>query len=116
MPIKASICVSLLRITPKITYKRIIYVVIGLSVVTSVVADFTIFLTCRPFAYTWDKTLPDGKCYGLRAVMALSYAFSWANLITDFSCTILPAFILWHVQMSRKVKLSVLAILGMGIL
>lgn len=66
-------------------------------------------------AFTWDKTIAGGKCSSLSAIMALSYCFSAMNIITDWSCAIMPVFILWKIQMPPRLKVSVSLVLGMGV-
>lgn len=37
-------------------------------------------------------------------------------MVTDFSCSILPFVILWNLQMDRKLKFTIAAILSLGFL
>jgi len=67
-------------------------------------------------AFTWDKTIVGGKCTSIDPVIDLAYLTSAVNIITDWTCAILPAFIIWDIQMSMKMKLSVCLMLGMGVL
>jgi len=114
VPVKASICISLLRITMNRLCRLILWGLIVLSCISTIMACIVVWSTCRPMAFTWDKTIKGGKCSTLEAVIALSYVVSGVNIVTDWTCAVMPAFILWDVQMRKKLKISVCIILGMG--
>jgi hypothetical protein len=114
VPVKASICISLLRITMKRPFRVILWALIVLSCISAIMACSVVWGTCRPMAFTWDKTIEGGKCSSLEMIIALSYVVSGVNIVTDWTCAIMPALILWDVQMRRKLKISVCIILGMG--
>ncbi|TEY71109.1 hypothetical protein BOTCAL_0101g00010 [Botryotinia calthae] len=114
LPVKASICISLMRITPSLTYRKILYAIMAGSVATVLISDIVVIVTCRPMAFTWDKTIPDGKCSSINAILILSYCFSATNIITDWSTAIIPAFIIWNLKLSPKIKVAISILLGMG--
>ncbi|TGO44670.1 hypothetical protein BCON_0478g00020 [Botryotinia convoluta] len=115
LPVKASICISLMRITPSLTYRKILYAIMAGSVATVLISDIVVIVTCRPMAFTWDKTIPNGKCSSINAILILSYCFSAMNIITDWSTAIIPAFIVWNLKLSPKIKVAISILLGMGI-
>ncbi|KAF2495000.1 hypothetical protein BU16DRAFT_562621 [Lophium mytilinum] len=114
VPVKASICISLLRITTKKLFRGILWALIVLSSISTFMACVVVWSTCRPMAATWDKSIKGAKCSSLEMIIALSYLVSGVNVVTDWTCAILPAFILWDIQMRTKLKFSVCVILGMG--
>lgn len=132
LPVKSSICVTLLRITPTVLYKRIIYAIVAGSMATVLIADIVVFAQCHPMAFTcWypsrflqyrlliitgDRTIVGGECSDISAIMALSYVFSAMNVITDWGCAILPVFIIKDIQMPVRLKVSISCILGLGVL
>jgi len=67
-------------------------------------------------AYTWDKSIKGGACKTLSQIIILSYVVSVVNIITDWVCAIMPAVILWDIQLRRGLKISVGILLGMGAL
>ncbi|OCL05824.1 hypothetical protein AOQ84DRAFT_412657 [Glonium stellatum] len=99
VPVKASICVSLLRITPSPVHERILWTLIVVSICSTIMACIVVFTTCRPMAYMWDKTISGGKCNSLENIIALSYVVSGVNIVTDWTCAVVPAIILWDIQM-----------------
>ncbi|QSZ35292.1 hypothetical protein DSL72_008161 [Monilinia vaccinii-corymbosi] len=114
LPVKASICLSLLRITPNPTYKKILFAIMIGSIVTVLIGDLVVVVTCRPMSFTWDKTIPDGQCSSINAILALSYCFSAMNIITDWSTAVLPAIIVWNLQLAPRIKVAISVLLGMG--
>ncbi|KAF7949388.1 uncharacterized protein EAE97_002897 [Botrytis byssoidea] len=114
LPVKASICISLMRITPSLTYRKILYAIMAGSVATVLISDVVVIVTCRPMAFTWDKTIPDGKCSSINAILILSYCFSAMNIITDLSTALIPAFIVWNLKLSPRIKVAISILLGMG--
>lgn len=116
VPAKMSISFSLMRISVKKLHKQILWALMGASIIITIVAWVAVFTTCRPFAYTWDKTIKGGKCQPLNQIILLSYIVSVANVITDWTCAVLPVFILRGLQMARNVKISIYLILVMGTL
>ena len=55
------------------------------------------FLLCRPFAFNWDKTIPDGVCGGTGHTLL---GIAIVNLVIDISLVALPMPILWERQMA----------------
>ncbi|KAF4303603.1 hypothetical protein GTA08_BOTSDO09534 [Botryosphaeria dothidea] len=116
VPIKASICISLIRIAVRPIYKRILWVLIGASIVSTIVALVVVFTMCRPMACTWDRTIEGCQCGTLENVITLSYVVSAVNIVTDWTCAIMPIFVLWDIQLKPRVKLVACGVLGMGVL
>ncbi|KPM36433.1 hypothetical protein AK830_g10134 [Neonectria ditissima] len=112
--IKASICATLVRIA---TQKRYIYVLWGLvaiSVITTLIAICAVLIRCKPVAASWNPAL--GTCIDQSIIIALTYAVSAVNIVTDWSVAIIPVFILWNLQMRKTLKKMVALVLGLGVL
>lgn len=90
-----------------------VFIVITLTVAQMVAIFFESFLLCRPFAYTWDKTIPGGVC-GSSTQAYLSIAI--VNLTIDLFVVFLPMPVLWKLQMPVRKKMVISAILGLGLL
>ncbi|KAH7051360.1 hypothetical protein B0J12DRAFT_753062 [Macrophomina phaseolina] len=116
VPIKASICISLIRIAVRPIYKRILWILIGASIVSTIIALMVVFTMCRPMACAWDRTIPGCKCGTLENVITLSYVVSAVNIATDWTCAIMPIFVLWDIQLKPRVKVVACGVLGMGVL
>lgn len=80
-----------------------------LSAVAFIVAIANIY---RPITTLWGETTT-GSC-NIQLNGDVSYFFSAMEILTDGALALLPAVLLWNVQMRRRVKASVAVILGMG--
>jgi hypothetical protein len=58
----------------------------------------------------------DGECNGRNIQTVLSYAVAVVSISTDWIFATLPIFLLWDVQLDWRVKISVMSMLGLGIL
>ena len=113
VPIKAAICVALLRITNRRTYALILHGVILISFVAALATDITVLAQCKPVAATWDKSL--GTCVDKSVITNVSYFISATSIITDWTCAVVPAFLLWDVQLRVRIKISVILVLALGV-
>lgn len=115
VPIKASICVCLLRIAD--TRRRFVWTlwaVIGATVSASIIFIVAIANLCHPITTLWGETT-DGSCdSGLNS--SVSFYFSAVSIVTDWTLAILPGILLWNVQMKRRAKASVAMILSLAAL
>ncbi|KAF7173842.1 hypothetical protein CNMCM6106_007944 [Aspergillus hiratsukae] len=129
--VKVSIGLFLLRFAPKKGYKIFIWVVIGLShahahvedeMLTAAVA-MTLYTTicfllwifqCKNIRTNWDPSV-HSQCFTIAQRLQLSYTNTALNILTDLIFAILPAFMLRHLQVNRRVKLSLVGILGLGV-
>ncbi|TFA98211.1 hypothetical protein CCMA1212_009998 [Trichoderma ghanense] len=111
--IKSSIAVTLLRIADaRRRYKWTIWAVIISTIVSCIVFIAGISNICHPITTLWGETTT-GTC-NLQLNSDVSFFFSAIEILTDWTLAVLPAALLWGVQMKSKVKFSVAVILGMG--
>lgn len=87
---------------------------IGLSVISSIINEVAFLLSCQPVQALWDPFA--GHCVGPGTFLAISYTTAISNIITDWACAILPALILWKIQMNLHVKASLVFVLGLGVM
>ncbi|KAL1641116.1 hypothetical protein SLS58_006391 [Diplodia intermedia] len=113
VPIKSAICIALLRITQQRKYRYSLWGIILLSSIGAITTIITVLAQCQPIAATWDKSI--GSCIDTRVITGSSYFLSACSIVTDWSCAILPAFILWNVQLRFRIKASVVVILALGV-
>lgn len=83
-----------------------------LSIMLAVAGILIGSLMCRPFAYSWDRTIAGGHC-GDSLKMELSTCV--VNIILDFMIVLLPLPLLWtlHVSLKKKALLSGIFSLGL---
>ncbi|KAI1344502.1 hypothetical protein F5Y15DRAFT_113403 [Xylariaceae sp. FL0016] len=112
VPIKCSICATLLRIAD--ARRRWVYslwTIMVMAAVASVIFIVTIANICHPITALWGET--DGIC-NPSLNSSVSFFFSAISIVTDWSLAILPAVLLWKIQMKGRVKLSVGVMLSLG--
>lgn len=56
-----------------------------------------------------------GVCNAREIQTALSYLVAAVSILTDWTFALLPIFLLWNVQMKTRIKVSVIALLSLGI-
>ncbi|KAF4991516.1 hypothetical protein FGRMN_7760 [Fusarium graminum] len=110
---KISISYLLLRITTRKLDIWILYSVMAITVCTGVVFFFVTLFQCAPISFFWNKNQP-GKCVKPEVIMALTYLYSVFSVISDFTCAILPMFLVAKLNMGRKTKLALIPIMAMA--
>ncbi|KAI1500752.1 hypothetical protein F5X99DRAFT_385366 [Biscogniauxia marginata] len=94
-------------------FKTAVFIVITLTIALLVVVILETFLVCRPFAFNWDKAIPDGVC-GSSEHALLGVAI--VNMVIDLSIVALPMPLLWELQMAFGKKMAISGILSLGLL
>lgn len=110
--IKNSICMTLLRIAVNKFHKWALYITMGLSTAIGLVGFIGMLSVCKPITGQWETGT--GECAPRSTTISLHYLISAGAIVTDWSCAIIPALILWNAQMKRNVKMSVGIVLGLG--
>lgn len=131
--VKLSVALFLLRIGGLRRWLRhSLFTTIALLISSTVATIVIIFVQCRPIAGIWDPTIAlTANCLPTSALTIVSYCstgsipkslqlllmltFSIAmSILTDFLCAILPWQIIGDLHMSRRTKISVVLLLGLG--
>ncbi|VUC26104.1 unnamed protein product [Clonostachys rosea] len=112
--IKASICVTLLRIAVLRSHRIITWITLATSCISTIIVIVGLFAMCRPIQANWNPGA--GTCSPPIVITSLSYLVSAAAVATDWVCAILPGFMLYKAQMKTATKVSISIILGLGVL
>ncbi|TIA30875.1 hypothetical protein D6C79_09565 [Aureobasidium pullulans] len=112
--IKSSICVALIRlvVTRRLLYT--LYAILALSASYGFIAMMTVLLQCRPLRATWEPSA--GTCSNQGIIVHISYFVTACSIATDLACAVMPFVILWKLQMRRRLKFTVAAMLSLGFL
>lgn len=114
MPIKSSICITLLRIADaRRRFVWTIWLIIGATAVATIVFILVIANICHPITALWGETT--GECNPVLN-SSVSFFFSAVSIVTDLTLAILPAILLIPLQMRWRVKISVALMLGLAAL
>ncbi|ROW01257.1 hypothetical protein VMCG_05955 [Cytospora schulzeri] len=92
------------------------YVVLAFVIVSSAAITIATIVSCEPVRFFWNRDLPGGSCLD---VTALAYANSGLAVAQDLIITLLPIYMLWSLNMSRKKKFFIgimFAVGGLGLI
>ncbi|KAK7990285.1 integral membrane family protein [Apiospora arundinis] len=112
--VKMSIGLFLLRIAPNKGYRRALQGVMVFTMAYTMMCFVTLLLQCTNLAVLWDPTV-QAVCWSKQTLQALSYANSIVNIVTDMFFAVLPAPMLWNVQINVRTKASLICIMGLGV-
>ncbi|OOQ88923.1 hypothetical protein PEBR_09852 [Penicillium brasilianum] len=119
IPIKFSISWMLIRVAEgRKAYVYVQYVVISMFVLMNIIALIFILINCIPVEAAWDTELlkHGGHCQPSYVLADVYYACTAVNIFTDWVTAFLPVPLLWNVQINRNTKISVIGLMGLGIL
>ena len=131
--VKTSVCLFVLRLIrgthPKIRVMLWVNIVVLL---TDTLATLTVLgLQCIPFHKTWHPEV-HGTCipkpiltsvirsYGSKTYCrvlrcwSLTISLSVIGTLTDFVCVIIPTFIIRSLQMDKRTKIAMIAVISLG--
>ncbi|CAI7566965.1 unnamed protein product [Penicillium crustosum] len=118
IPIKLSISWMLIRVAQgRKTYLYTQYAVIAMFVIMNIVALIFILINCIPVEAAWsEEALKNGgHCQPSYVLADVYYACTAVNIATDWVTAFLPVPLLWNVQINRNTKISIIALMGLGV-
>jgi hypothetical protein len=113
IPLKSSICFTLLRIAVARSHRIIAWGTLVFTVISTGAATLTLFIVCSPLATGMseeDIALCPSK------TILVGYVVSASAVIIDWICALLPVFMLYKSNMKKATKISVSIILGLAAL
>ncbi|KAJ4984802.1 hypothetical protein SVAN01_09675 [Stagonosporopsis vannaccii] len=111
---KISIGCFLLRISVRRLHTWIIYAAMFVSTFACTAFFFVTLFQCNPIRYFWAKRLDNGTCINNTVIIALGFVYSVFSIIADFTFALLPAFLVWNLQLKRRTKIALIPLLTMG--
>ena len=128
---RLSISVFLYRLfATKESSRRVLYVIIALTVTSNVALIVTVLSQCSPLQKNWDRAIP-GHCWNPTKTIDVSLfqggestfkelrgelKMSAASALCDFSLAFLPIVFLWNVQIKGHIKIGICCLMGLGFL
>ncbi|KAJ5963583.1 uncharacterized protein N7479_003459 [Penicillium vulpinum] len=112
--VKISIGLFLLRFASVKRFRIFIWVVMVLMALYTAICFLTLIFECQDIRANWDPSVKS-KCFSPHQLLTLSYTNTALNILTDLIFAVLPVFMLRHLQVNRRVKASLICILGLGI-
>ncbi|KAI1269506.1 hypothetical protein F5Y18DRAFT_370316 [Xylariaceae sp. FL1019] len=112
---KVSVALVLYRIA--VTNKPIrllIMISIGILTVWTTVSTIIVALQCTPLSLAWG--VGEGTCLPAYILANTGYSISAMDIASSFLYASIPIFLLRGVQLSTRVKISVIVLLGLGVI
>ncbi|KAI1737603.1 hypothetical protein F4680DRAFT_209006 [Xylaria scruposa] len=110
--VKVGIALVLIRINVKRSIRHIIVIALTLFLISALAFFFLLALQCRPISSIWGAT--EGSCYDYAIVRKSGIAYSAVDIAVNFLYSSLPIVMLYGIQMSRRLKISAIFLLGIG--
>ncbi|TVY47169.1 hypothetical protein LOCC1_G002578 [Lachnellula occidentalis] len=115
--VRLSIAVILLRIGGKPVHKIIIYTTLTMMLAYSIFYSFLVIFQCSPISFFWAQFEGlKGTCIKPTIFPAASITHSAVNFTSDWILGLLPIALIWNLRMNRRTKVSVAAVLSLGVL
>ncbi|KAF4963711.1 hypothetical protein FSARC_8308 [Fusarium sarcochroum] len=110
---KLSIGYFLLQVTTSKLQRWAIHLTMFSTALSGAIFFFVTVFQCHPVSFFWNKDQP-GKCVKVDVVIALATLYSVFAVISDFIFALLPAVIIWNLQLKQRTKYSLIPLLAMG--
>lgn len=110
---KLSIGCLLLRISIRKLHTYIIYAAMMTSIIAGGTFFFVCLFQCEPVSYMWNKN-QHGTCINNTVITALGYVYSIFSIVSDFTFTLIPGFLVWNLQLKMRTKLALVPLITMG--
>ncbi|KAG2021495.1 hypothetical protein GB937_004834 [Aspergillus fischeri] len=113
---KVSISMTLLRLAVRRLHRIILWTVIALDIIIGLMFWLILLLDCNPVSYFWLSVDPrsSGTCLSRDVLLAIAYLYSSLTIFCDLTLGVMPALLVWGLQMNRKTKIALGGILGLG--
>ncbi|KAI0481371.1 integral membrane protein [Xylariaceae sp. FL0804] len=112
---RISYAFMLLRLLPPSKVRRnLLWVIIGIQYVVDVATICVNFAQCKPISGYWDKTV-EANCWPATVQTSVGFFQGAVSSAVDLFLALFPISIFWGLNMERKQKLSIMAIMGSSI-
>ncbi|CAG7916090.1 unnamed protein product [Penicillium olsonii] len=115
---KISIALALLRLTVKRSHRIILWCTSTVTILIGLMFWLLLLFDCHPISFFWrqvDRT-SQGTCLSKAVLLNSAYVYSSLTILCDLTLGILPAFLVWRLQMNYRTKFAVGGIFSLGAL
>ena len=106
--VKLAVALVLFRLASS---KRLRWILLGSMVIVGI---WTVIMTL--FTSWLCATKGSSNYAGSDTCRSIGYFRTISNIFIDYFYALLPVYMLWNIQMSRRLKVTVLLLLGLGVL
>ncbi|KAH6700564.1 hypothetical protein BKA61DRAFT_681673 [Leptodontidium sp. MPI-SDFR-AT-0119] len=110
--VKVSILLLYLRLSPYLTFRIAVWVVMVVTIVYSLLGAFSFLFNCRPIAKNWDITI-DGKCIDIPKIFITHASLT---IITDIAMLLLPRALVRKLKLPMKQRVALAGLFMTGTL
>ncbi|KAL2831599.1 hypothetical protein BJY01DRAFT_260504 [Aspergillus pseudoustus] len=111
---RQSIVILLFRFCLERLHMIVLWVVSILSLAVGIVFLFFTIFQCNPVSFYWERLTTQGKCIDIDVLTDIVYFYSAVAAACDLTIGLLPAFLIHRLRASRKTKVGIAVILGIG--
>ncbi|KAM5356485.1 hypothetical protein ACJ41O_003131 [Fusarium nematophilum] len=113
--VKLAVGCALMRIASTKLYRYLILGIMCFMAFYTIGCFFTIMFQCTDIRILWDPSVK-ATCWSQSTLQGLSYTNSALNILTDLLfAIIIPAPMLWNLNVHFRTRLTLLGILGLGV-
>ncbi|CAK7222153.1 hypothetical protein SCUCBS95973_004744 [Sporothrix curviconia] len=110
--IKSAIAAQIMRLTPSLYYRIPLWFVIGGSTFNALAGLVAALVHCKPISASWTG---EGTCSSNVPLLDLSYMFTAIAIVADFTCALVPFFLIRGLNMNSRRKWSLVGVLSVGV-
>lgn len=110
--IKSAIAAQIMRLTPSLYYRIPLWFVVGGSTFNALAGLVAALVHCKPISASWSGM---GTCGSNVPLLDLSYLFTAIAIIADFTCALVPFFLIRGLNMNARRKWSLVGVLSVGV-
>ncbi|KAL2864848.1 uncharacterized protein BJX67DRAFT_383476 [Aspergillus lucknowensis] len=111
---RQSIVFLLFRFTFERAHRIALYLVSFFSFAVGMIFLFFTIFQCRPVQFYWHRLTMEGRCLDINMLINIVYFYSSVAAACDLTIGVLPALLIRHLRVSRRTKIGVAIILGIG--
>ncbi|KAH8719197.1 hypothetical protein GQ44DRAFT_568459, partial [Phaeosphaeriaceae sp. PMI808] len=102
---------QLIKLSPSVVWKRSLWVIVGLLIVSLLVDELFGLLQCYPLSAIWNYTIPNSRCLHPRK----RWIITNMQLGNDLAFAIMPILLIWKLSRSVLERCLVSILLAFGL-
>ena len=111
---KIAICLFLLRISKFEKWRKFLFGLIAMIIITHTPLTILFLLQCTPLNKNWDIAVP-GRCFNKHAVEDIIIIQGVISIATDFIGAAFPILLLWNAKLHMRTKIALNLLMGLGV-
>jgi hypothetical protein len=115
---RLSFTIYMLRLVGCDKFKRyLLRFCIYFNLLVNILCIILIFVQCGPYVTAiWDTHAPGAShCWSKQVQSQYGYFQGACNTLIDLTLTVLPAWVVWNLKLSRNIKLGLVVLLGLSL-